>query len=336
MNKAHPSARGVALVSVLLVVAVATALAYEMMTRHALDVARSQLLFDASQARQYALGGEEYARQLLHQDWEEEGTRAKDTLLEAWTLCDGPVVGEARTASDGTAGAFEIENGALAVCVEDLRGRFNLNALLGTAAAEHIERFKRLLQLLQLDASIADAWVDWIDADQIPTGMGLEDSDYLARSPAHRAANQPAVHISEFLVAAALSAEESARLRPHVTTLARSDLLVNVNTATSVVLASLGSQLGIADAQILAQAPRDYDTVQAVLEQHAKLGESDTVLAVTSDFFLVRAKAEVRDARAELTSVIHRDAGSGQLRVVSRSFGDRFDRSAENSGAQAS
>ena len=335
MNQKRGNQRGVALVSVLLVVSVATALAYEMMTRHALDVARSRLLFDASQARLYALGGEEYARQLLYQDWEEEATRTKDTLLEAWTLCDTPAEAGFDTPSDGAAGAFEIENGTLTVCVEDLRGRFNLNALAGAEAADHIARFKRLLQLLQLDPAVADAWVDWIDADQNPTGMGVEDADYLVRQPAHRAANQPAFHFSEFLVAVPLSAEESARLRPHVATLPRPDLVVNVNTATDAVLASLGTKLGIQDAQLFAQAPRDYDKVQTVLEEHAKFGESAAVLAVGSDFFLVRAAAEVGDTRATLTSVVHRAAGSGRLRVVSRSFGDRVDWPVADSDAQA-
>ena len=62
---------GVALLSVLLIVSVATTLAHHMMSRHTLSVAYTGVALNGSQARQYALGGEEYARQLLYTDWEE-------------------------------------------------------------------------------------------------------------------------------------------------------------------------------------------------------------------------------------------------------------------------
>ena len=58
---------------------------------------------------------------------------------------------------------------------------------------------------------------------------------------------------------------------------------------------------------------------------HAKLGDSAAQLDVRSDFFLVRSRAEVGDVVVELASRLHRDAGSGVIRVFGRSFGDPFD-----------
>ena len=310
--------RGVALVSVLLIVSVATALAYEMASRHTLDVVRSRLLFDTSQARQYALGGEAWARQLLHADWRNETTRAKDTTLEEWALAGA-------AGQEGGARAFEVEQGVLTVRIEDLRSRFNLNALLGADAEANRARFKRLLRHVDLDPHIADAWQDWVDADQNVTGHGAEDFDYLTRTPARRTPNQPAADVSEFRIVAPLLHHDFARLRKHVTVLPQPDLLVNVNTATDAVLASLGGQLSLADAQQLSMAERDYASVRDALVAHAKLGDSAAQLDVRSDFFLVRSRAEVGDVVVELASRLHRDVGSGVIRVFARSFGEPFD-----------
>ena len=323
MSRSRTGMRGVALVSVLLIVSVATALAYEMASRHTLDVVRSRLLFDTSQARQYALGGEAWARQLLHADWQDETTRAKDTVLEEWALLG--VAGGGAAGQESGARAFEIEQGVLTVRIEDLRSRFNLNALLGADAEANRERFKRLLRHLELDPHIADAWQDWVDADENVTGHGAEDLDYLTRTPARRTPNGPAADVSEFRIVAPLPRDAFVRLRKHVAALPQPDLLVNVNTATDAVLASLGAQLSLADAQQLGMAERDYDSVREALVAHAKLGDSAAQLDVRSDFFLVRSRAEVGDVVVELASRLHRDAGSGVIRVFGRSFGDPFD-----------
>ena len=345
MSSRRNSARGVALVSVLLIVSVATALAYEMASRHTLDVVRSRLLFDTSQARQYAFGGEAWARQLLYADWEDSDGRTKDTLIEEWALTDpgeeadatagvGAIGGfggrrEGRKGRSGRdesgARAFEIEHGTLTVRIEDLRARFNLNALVGEKAAENKERFQRLLEHLELTPELADAWQDWIDADESVTGHGAEDLDYLMRTPARRAANQPAAHVSELRAVAPLSREEFLRLLPHVAALPQPDLLVNVNTATAPVLAALSGKLSVADAEQLNLQARDFDTVRDAIVEHAKLGEAEAQLGVRSEFFLVRARAQVDDVVVELTSRLHRDPANGRIRVFARSFGDVFD-----------
>lgn len=319
MSGRRSHTRGVALVSILLIVAVATALAYEMASRHTLDVVRSRLLFDTSQARQYALGGEAYARQLLYADWKDAKTRAKDTLLEEW----------AAASPTGEGGAFAIEHGTLAIRIEDLRSRFNLNALLGQDGEANKARLALLLRHLQLNPDIADAWMDWIDADQKRTGhAGAEDSDYSLREPARRAANQPAVHVSEFRLVAQLPRDEFEQLLPHITVLPQPELVVNVNTATDVVLAALNEKISPTEAQQMHMVPRDFDSVQQAVAEHAKLSENAKSLAVNSDFFLVRTRAEVGEARVQLASSLYRDAASGVITVYARSFGDRFDSAA--------
>ena len=307
----HPLQRGVALVSVLLIVAVTTALAYEIANRHAFGVAVSRQVLAGSQSREYALSGEQYARQLLYADWEDENRRGKDTLLEDWSSMPE---------------AFEVEDARIEIRIVDLSSRFNLNSLSGAEGPQNAARLKRLFTHLGLDPRRVDAWVDWIDPDHEAQPYGGEDADYLLREPPHRAANQRAVDISEIRLAVPFeSRNEYARLAAHVAVLPTDRLAVNVNTVTDAVLASLAPNFPFADAQLLAGQVRDYDNVEGVLASHAPLGASAAVLRVGSPFFEVQVRAQVGETRSELTSVLHRNRETGELTLLSRNFGRRVE-----------
>lgn len=321
---------GVALVSVLLIVAVATTLAYRMATRHSLTLAQSRLTLDSSQARQYALSGEQFARGVLHADWEDTQTRNKDTLEEPWAGIEPDDTAPRSTASSKakdqpSPGDFSVEGGAVEIRITDLTGRFNLNAVAGADSAKNLALMKRLLMQLSLEPNVADAWRDYIDADQEVQGFGAEDADLLLRNPPRRTANQRAYHVSELLVATSLTGEEFARLRPYVAVLPRLDSRINVNTATDVVIGSLAPNFTPVEAQAMLAKTREFDDVETVIASYAPLGASADALSVGSEFFRIQVRAEVADSRSELTSLVHRDAESGALTLLARSFGERFE-----------
>lgn len=302
--------RGVALVSVLLIVAIVTVLAFEIADRHAFSVAMSRQTLDGAQARHYALGGELYARLLLYEDWLDEDTRVKDTLEDAWAVPEE---------------AFEIDEGTVEMRIVDLNSRFNLNAVTGSQAAPNVHHFKRLLTHVGLDPTVADAWKDWIDADDEVTDTGAEDADYLLQDPPRVTANQPARHVSEFLVPVPLESEDFAKLKPLITVLPTSASKINVNTADGAVLGTVAPNFPPAEAELLASERRDFDRVEDLVARHAPLGASVSALSVTSDYFRVQVRVELRDSRVELTSVLHRDPESGELTVLSRNFGTRYE-----------
>lgn len=303
--------RGVALVSVLLVVAIATALAYGMLDRQGFSIAHSQQTLAGSQARQFALGGEQFARQVLYADWEEAETREIDTLLEEWAA---------------PTEVFEVAGGALEVRIQDLERRFNLNAVSGERqGAQNAARLKRLLTTLEIDANLADRWIDWVDDDHDVTAFGVEDAERLLGDPPRRAANQRAAHVSEFAVATGLEPAAFEGLRPHVTVLPVRDLEVNVNTANEIVLGALAPNFPAGRALALVGEEREIAKVEDITAAHPELGEAVAVLTVQSQYFRVQVRAEVDGARSELTSLVHRDPDTGGLTLLWRSFGERFE-----------
>ena len=302
-------ARGVALVSVLLIVALASALAYQMLSRHGLTIAHSEQLLRGGQVREYALAAEAFARQLLVEDWSDEATREADTLLEPWAEPSPP---------------FEIEDGEIALAIVDLNARFNLNGVIGKGGPDNVQRLKQLVANLELEPVIADTWVDWVDADSDLNAAGAEDETYLLSVPAYRAANQPVASASELLAVRDVTPDDYAALRPHVAWLPETSLRVNVNTAGYEVLRCLAPGLSEEEAETLIESDREFQEVAEVTAQHAALGNSVAAIAVMSEYFEVRVRAEVADTRVTLASMLHRDPTTGRVRLLARDFGRDF------------
>ena len=152
--------RGVALITVLLVVAVVTVVCASMIARQQLSIRATSNQLQARQAWHYALGGEALAQSILRRDLRatrESGAAQApvDHLFEPWALPQP---------------AFEIEQGRIQIRIEDLAGRFNLNSLVQnqqpSAAAQ--AQFRRLLLRLDITEPYAERLVDWLDADQQP------------------------------------------------------------------------------------------------------------------------------------------------------------------------
>ena len=308
MNNARTQ-RGVALITVLLIVAMATAVLYHLLTRQALVVAQTRQLMRADQTLAYAMGGEAYARQILFDDWNQPTTRAIDTLTEAWAVPSSP---------------FEIDGGTLELSIEDLDRRFNLNALAGDHAAQNVQRFKTMLGVLGLDPKIADVWKDWIDSDSEASGFGAEDSVYLVATPPYRTANQPAGSTSELMLLGLLDPDQLAVLLPHVATLPTTQLKINVNTADAVTLQSLTPQLSQARAQSLVESDRQYQDANALVAEIPELNAGLDAMTVTSQYFEIHTRVEIDGQRTELTSLVYRNPGNGRITLLGRDFGRRL------------
>ena len=321
---------GVVLLSVLLILALLSALVYQLMSKHALVIAQARQTFAGDQALNYALGGETFARQILFQDWSETG-QGVDTLQEAWAQPLAP---------------FEVDNGFLEVQIRDLNGCFNLNSLLDTAGGRdnpdeparprptpsdgdnpvqnNLQRLKSLLRNQNIPDSVADVWRDWIDSDIEITGFGAEDGDYLLNTNPYRSANRNAGHISELALLKDIEPEYVQTLSQLTCVLPVSELKLNVNTASASALASLSPNLSESQMLALTESQRDYESVAEVTSEYPDLAPASSALSVTSDYFEIRVRAQVDDSLVETASVLHRDAENGTIRLITRDFGQEF------------
>lgn len=310
---------GVALISVLLVVAVLLTVVTNLMTRHSLVISQNQNTFEQNQALQYALGAETLARQVLYEDFV-TGEQEVDHLQEIWAQPVFP---------------FDLdEGGYLEAQVRDLQGCFNLNNVVGSLTsnasdAGPADQLKRLFINVGLQPQLADAWKDWIDDDEVVTGFGAEDSEYLLAEIPHRTANIRVANTSELSLMPNMSVEERALIQPEVCVLPDSGTPLNVNTAQAHALAALDAVLAPGTLSRLTESPRQYKSVTDFLNDYPDFQRVQGQLAVASEYFAVHAIAQVGDTSVTLLSRLHRAPSSGEITVLSRDFGKLFRSSVE-------
>lgn len=300
--------RGVVLLSMLLVVALLSAIAWQLMGRHSLVIAQARFTFGGDQALEYVLGAEAFARQILYEEWTRNGP-GKDTLQEVWAQPTAP---------------FEVDNGFLEVQVLDMHRCFNLNSLAGQGWQQNLERLKTLMRNRGVPEALADAWKDWVDADIDVYGMGAEDGEYLGEEIPYRTANALAAHVSELRLLRGAEAEYLELLGDAICVLPTTELDINVNTAGAAVLASLSPNLAEAQMQAFAESVRDYDDVNQLTAQFPDLAAAVDALGVTGEYFLINARAQIDGSQAELSSLVRREPTSGRVELISRDLGRNF------------
>lgn len=302
---ARRTQRGVALITAMLVVALATTAAVGLATRQQVDIQRTGNVLHANQAWQYALGAEAWARTILDRDARETDY---DGLDEAWATELPPV---------------PVTGGSIGGHIEDLQGRLNLNNLVddeGKVDAVAMGRVQRLLRYLELDPGLADRIVDWIDADTRARPRGAEDAVYLGKEAPYQAANRPLRSISELRLVEGVNAEAFQQLKPHVSALPATTA-INVNTATPAVLASLDPELeaGRVEAILAARETGAFESLDELAGLNIDTKALDR-LTVSSRYFLGVSEARIGEIRLRLESLLERGEG-GQSRVLQRSEG---------------
>lgn len=299
--------RGVALLTAILVVALAAVIVAGVLDQGNLALARTRNMVRVEQADALGLGLEEWAMQLLLRDLASDS--ALDTNGDLWASPLPPTA---------------VPGGRVWGRMTDLNGRLHLNNLVSGSqvVASQMQRFERLLVALKLDPGIALAVADWLDPDFAAEAQGAEDQRYLQRSPPYRAANRAFVHVSELRLVRGIDREVYAALAPHVSALPAGSL-TNVNTATVPVLMSLAEGMTETVAGRIARdgAARyaSLSALQTELQQYGIPGLDTFQLGVASDHFLARAEIELDGIPIGYSSVIERRPGA--LRVVSRARG---------------
>ena len=310
-RRRHDRQRGVALITAVLMVALATMLAVDVGFRGFLDQRRSGTLFALDQGYEIALGAEAWAADFLKKDMQDSKT---DHLGETWARPLPPL---------------PIDGGTVEGRLEDMQGRFNLNNLIhtdGTPNPEAVKQLERILAMLEIEPNWATAMADWIDQDTQPGFPdGAEDTVYTGQDPPHLAANMPVTRVSELMVLPGFGAQRFARLKPFVSALPVGTPL-NVCTAPGVVLDALSD-----DTREFSLNPDDLvkrrkDACFPTLEDlRGSLGDEQfnqlkKSLTDSSAYFRATVWVTIGTTQFTLYSLLAR-GGAGSVRPALRSFG---------------
>jgi general secretion pathway protein K len=287
--------RGIALVMVLLIVAMATTLAAFMAQQQGFWQRAMENGRDRAQARRIAEAGIDWARAVLADD---ASVNQTDHAKEMWAL---------------KLPAIPIEGGEVQGLITDQQGLFNLNNLVrnGAASAPEVMRLQRLLDALGLPQELAGAVVDWMDANSEVSANGAEDEYYLALAKPYRCANRPLADVGELARVKGFDANILKRLEPFVTALPESNTALNVNFAPAEVLVATLPGLSLQDARRIATQVKStpFKTTAEFLQQLPKSVTQDGTMnfSVSSQYFMVTGYATQGGGASAVRALLKRN-----------------------------
>lgn len=307
LHKLPHRQNGVALITAVLVVAIAAIIATSIMGRQNFDTQRTANIIHRDQAVSYVLGAEHWAGVELTRDAQANNY---DHLRENWAYELPPL---------------PIDGGFITGRVQDLQGRFNLNTVLDPIQAE---RLMRLCQSIDVDPDFIPALQDWIDGDTEVRENGAEDETYTLMYPPYRTANRFLADTSELLLVRGVSVQDYNSLTFYISALPGSSH-INVNTASPQLLQSLTHNVTAPEVEgiIGLRTSRPFQDTDTFVGDEIFAGKeiSEEYLTVSSQYFLLTAEVVLGDTPLTLQSVLFRQTG-GKISVLQRRFGPSRER----------
>lgn len=351
--------QGVALITVMLVVALASILAVQMTAKLQLHLQRSINVESNQQAYWYAMGAEAFTKRILTLSFDGEETVTH--LGQLWAQGEN---------------SYPVDYGDITGEISDLQSCFNLNALRTeggsalvssaastttpslstdtTSPTESTESkattsgssngniaaaaFERLILAIGIEnvssfeaKDMVDALTDWLDDNDIITNNGgAEDNDYSSLEYPYLAANNYLGSINELRTVAHYTRDIIEELKPYVCVIPNSNLhQINVNTIDPDHSAILSALLDITDDVandiISGRGEEGYQTIDDVfaLPQLSAVQIEDEMknqLVVDSEYFKLKTKTTFNDSYFFLNSIMKVEQNN-QINIISRTIG---------------
>jgi general secretion pathway protein K len=327
----------VALITALVILAIAATLSAAMIWQGGLDERRSATLIQGNQAMEYALGAESWAEQILIRDFKQPQSSGGNSvnLGQDWAQQLPPL---------------PVEGGQIIGHIEDMQGRFNLDLLQaqnGTAPLAYKAQFGRLLTALSVDQitanAIADSVADWVNSGTIPTQPdGAKDDFYSRLQPAYLTALAPMTSASELELVKGMTPQIYAALLPYVCAIPLSNgstnspsngsaapggWALNVNTALPLLLTTLAPSISEDQAAQVVAARASQGISQSDFNNIIKLAPSGGVngaagppaTGITSKYFLLTVTVEIGSTHVTMYSLLY--SSGANVSAVRRTFG---------------
>lgn len=300
--------RGVALLSVVLIVAIVAAVVVQLTNRQLLTIVSTRQTVNQAQAIQYALGAEKFALKLIdnrHRNSDEP----RDALVDDWIEPFSP---------------FEYAEGSTVVQIVDLNRRINLNGLQGEFGNAVVKALEKFCEEHEINKNLIPLIRDWIDKDKIPAVNGGEDSYWLLQDESRRTPNTLASHISELNFMRGSDRDLMSKVRGHIDVLPTSEMTLNINTITAPVLHAFSdANISRAHAEAFVASAREYTSSSDAVKALDGFDAITQFLSVVSEYFEIQTSVTYENTRLYMASRVHEDADSGILRVYSREYGNR-------------
>ena len=313
--KNDSSQRGIALLTILVMVALATILAATIAKRQTNTSENTGYLMRQDQSLLYAKSAEAFFSELLIQD--SDNGSSIDHLQENWAK---PMP------------AFPVEDGFISGRLLDESGKFNLNNLLkadGSVDDSARRWFEKLLQRVGLPAELSQAVIDWQDADDETTGaMGAESNYYQGLDPSYLASNTRFHQVEELKLVRGFEGKNYDLIAPYVTALPEATK-INMNTAAPLLLASIDPKLDLKTLEQELKAKQAelayFNSVEDLWKLNAFSGiepqnktDAAAWLDSKSNYFTAQIEVVLSERKRQFTSAMMRK--DKQVTVYSRSL----------------
>lgn len=321
--------RGVALITVMLIVALAAIIATQMLARLQFQVQRTTNISFNQQAYWYAIGAESFAKRVLITSF--EGEQETTHLGQMWA--------QGKT-------TFPVDFGQISGEIIDMQACLNLNAVRNeeqnpndrtnkTPARQALEELIIALNIEgvgEFEAEyMADALNDWLDDDSaIVSAGGAEDNDYASKEFPYLPANYFLASVNELRVIEHFTVPVIEALKKHVCVIPNSNIhQINVNTLTTdnpeLLQALLAISRNDAEQILAARESEGFDNIEQFykLPEVVKLKlteEQKQQFVVDSEYFKLHASANFNNSYLQLNSILQ-VANNNQISVISRTIG---------------
>ena len=292
--------RGVALLITLLILVMIVTLVWEVFRTGVRAAQTGAYGRDSIRAELVGEAGVAAARIALRED---AGNNDYDTLDEVWSRPVPPI---------------DLGEGTIRIVVEDEERKIHLNRLVlpnGNAPDDQrLAAFRRLLVILEIDPSLADAVVDWLDNDEAPRVGGAESPYYLSLPFPYKSKNDFFDTIDELRLVRGMTPEAFEKLRPFVTLYSSGK--VNLNTAPKPILLALSAGQDAAEAGEITEATADQIIEYRKEKPFQKIEEIGNVSPFLSDLY---KKTRIRDLMDTRSTAFHvRSSGefAGTVRTI--------------------
>ncbi len=334
---------GVALITALLVVSLATILAVSLVKHLNYDIRRTENILRLDQAQLFNKNSVEFGIVLISRDW--ELNNKFDSNLDIQTFNDYAI-------------AIALEGPPVSLELIDLQSCFNLNNLSKSSQqfAAARTQYRTLLGNLNIDPALhnllIDSLIDWIDADSITEPQGAEFDYYIGLERPYQNANTLMVSPSELRLVKGYTDKVIKQLADYVCVLPEADTGININIADSIMLESIrglnghgdqivqdrdgNTQTDSTDADDIAAGSTD-NAAESNAQPFEKMDEfskyvTGTLKVKTKDFeikglqeyseyFLIVSRTKLGTGSVKLYSIIYRDQTDGKTRLIKQTSG---------------